>query len=156
MLTTPYFPLLSESGNFTIATSGNGYIGFFFQGDENFITRCINLCVNYGMLQSGKVHSYGDTSQYILVPPDRLKNGLKEYFKGEILKENLINKVYERDDEDNIVGTTWDEQLLEVLAGERVEEFLKEKVEYKNLLDYEGGYYPNMEYSRGSICAEKE
>jgi len=153
-ISTPPPSLLAETGTFTISISGNGYIGFFFQGDEDFKNRCINLCINYGILQTGKVHSYGDTSFYVLTPPDRLRKGLREFFKNEVKMSGEVEKKYIKSvDGEDVV---WEEEKVEVLAEERVEKFLKEKVEYKNLLEYEGGYYPNAEYRQGSICAEKE
>ena len=80
--------LLNETGAFTIATSGNGYLGFFFHGNDDFIERCVNLCINYGMLQTGKVHSFHDGSRYILTPADRLHDGIKQYFVNEVIVEN--------------------------------------------------------------------
>lgn len=151
-----FVPLFSETGTFSISNSGSGYWGFFFQGDESFIERCINLCVNYGMLQFGKIHSYGDTSKYILVPPERLKKGLKEYFKGELLGEGAVKKVFSTNEDGETYDVNWDESLLDKLAQERADQFLVEKVSYQDLLSYEGGYYPHAEYSFGQICAEKE
>ena len=150
--------LLNETGAFTIATSGSGYLGFFFHGDDDFINRCINLCVNYGMLQTGKVHSFHDGSRYILTPASRLHSGLKQYFTNQIIVENPpeICKfvVYGENDGEDVgaaVDVKWDEEKVNKLASERLEEFLKTKVEYKNLLEYEGGCQNGLEFGFGTI-----
>lgn len=145
--------LLNERGSFTISISGNGYVGFFFHGGDEFIERCINFCVNYGLLQTGKVNSFHDGSKYILTPLNRLQNGIKQYFINQVIMENPneIAKKIIYDDDGAAVDITWDQEKVEAIAAQRVELFLKTRVEYNNLLEYEGGTHHNVEYGFGTI-----
>jgi hypothetical protein len=145
--------LLNETGSFTISLSGGGYLGFFFHGDDDFIERSINFCFNYGLLQTGKVFSFHDGSKYILTPTDRLNNGIKQYFINQVIMESseAISKNFIYDENSAIVDVTWNQDMVETIAMQRVDSFLKTKVEYKNLLEYESENQNNIEYGFGTI-----
>jgi DNA-binding HxlR family transcriptional regulator len=149
-------PLLTETGDFTISNSTSNYVEFLFFGDQEFLERTKILCENYGLLWRGAFHTFKEHHLYILTPLDRLKSGLLEYFRGEVIfeKQQEINyKTTELKDElgDTVeIMVDWCEEAVMLLAQQKLDRFLSEKVKYENLLDRPDST-PLTEYSLGTL-----
>ncbi len=155
-------PLLTETGSFTVSDSSSRYLAFLFAGNDEFLERTKNLCVNYGIVERGSFHKFRDQHYYCLTPLDRLKDGLLNYFRGEVIfeKSEEINYVATalKDELGDTVEITvdWDEQKVMELAECKLNRFFGEKVRWENILDLSQKYSPAAEYSLGTINAERE
>jgi len=128
--------LLSEPGNFFIDNLKSSYCTFAYQGDNDFLERMSNLFYNYGILTTGMPHFIKSNFYYILVPYQRLIDGLKQCFKGELIKgckEKIEFKAARGDNE--VWDIWWDEDKLDCLAQEKTDEFIS-KVQITNLNIY--------------------
>lgn len=128
--------LLEESGEFILSNSGNGYHAFFFKGSESFTKRMINFCYNYGVT-TGKVRKYEDGNYYVLAPIDRLKQGLLDLFRGEIIlaRNNINYKSWI--DENEEAQVSWNEEKVNLMANDKLLEFWGTRLVMQNMIDYE-------------------
>lgn len=122
--------LTQEQGDFYLNNPNSEYCTFAYSGDQKFLERMETLFFNYGILESGEIHTIKDNFNYILTPLQRLQSGLIELFKGEIITSttNSIDKAFKeiRDGEGDLIDyeVSWDESKVEELARAELEKFM--------------------------------
>lgn len=158
-------PKLFEEANeyqtFTYSPYG-GYPALIFDGPEDFIDRCRNLCINFSIIQDVRQFKHlNDNKYYILAPEERIKKGLKNAFAAEIAiyEDSAINKkISIKETEENFqIKVDYTEDLVEVLAEQMAEDFWLDKVEKNNYLAISANQPCIGEYNLGGyLDAEPE
>lgn len=126
-------------GELSIGSHGSG-LELVFDGSPDFIARWFNWAVNTGVVgRNSRLHYYlrGHVGSVAYVCPRNraaVLRGLTLQFAHEILAAGEVAKVMTRDPETEVPETTWDEALVEQMAGERAVAFMKDHMPTKCLL----------------------
>jgi hypothetical protein len=120
-----------------------------FFGDSDFIERTKILCENYGIIETGRFHQYAENHWYVRAPLERIRKGILNYFRGEIIKERIgidytiqtsqSSQTEEQTETETqtqeVTGIEWDDQKVTDLAQKRSDIFFSDRVIWRNLLD---------------------
>jgi hypothetical protein len=149
--------ILDEECEFVISNPTSNYCEFFFKASPEVINRISNFIHNYGVT-TGKIHKYTEGQHYIYAPIDRIKDGLLQCFRGEIIlkgDENQIDYVIENGEDGEVNDITWNEEKLMNLAQEKLSLFW-EKIQFINMIqNYESSMSYAEEYNIGYIHNEE-
>jgi hypothetical protein len=132
--------LLEEDGKFFFTYLHQTSKTFVaFKGDQDFLRRCENLVLNYGISSSRKrVCRYGNEEIHRYnTSKDRLTASLLEYFKWEVISDaNISNKIkYNCSiNENEEINIDWDESLLSKEAREKLDLFWQTRVIEDNFI----------------------
>ena len=153
-----FIPLSQETGKFIFSTYGE-YKALIFQGDSDFLKRCENLVINFGLLGRAAIREWTENRIFILAPEERIMQGLIDYFIGEIVMEKQDIDYKEEiieDDEKFDINISYDENKVLELARIRMTDFWTNRVEQSTIL---GNFYQSTNdngYGTGRIREESE
>ena len=157
-----FIKLCEETGKFTYSNSGY-YHSLIFEGDNKFVERTTNLLINFEILKFGTIKEIDNNGLYsrnvILVPENRLIDGLKTYFRGEIIQErkDIDYEVINIEDEDKFEqDVRWNEEKVVSLVNARFNYFWNNVVVHDNILahSYESGGL--SEFALGTLTINEE
>lgn len=126
------------NGKFFISNYGL-YHALFFEGDDKFLEKAQNFCVNTGVLIRGEFFSPHPNQMYCLAPQERIIKGFAAQFRAEIIltEKSLVDYVEKEivDSEGDNVGVeiSYDEKLADEISWERAQEYYN-SLEKNNLL----------------------
>ena len=122
------------NGRFFLSNYGL-YDALFFEGDENFLRKAQNFCINCGISLNYKFFNYRPNLMYCLAPKERILKGFIEQFKLDLFinseDRKLIKLEYGGDEEE----IKYDEEMVEKLGNERGTKYY-ESLEQCNLLNH--------------------
>lgn len=142
-----FIPMISSFSSPTLTLTddviahGELTISFFgyrralgFKGNNAFIHRCFNLCVNRGIVSTLShlrwPYGPGEEFAYVVVETkERILRGLAEQFRSEIIMHEEIPPLNEKFDEETGEYTVeFDEPMIHALASARAADFAREHI----------------------------
>lgn len=144
--------ILHETGTFNLSSHGL-YKALIFCGPPDFIERCKNFSLNYGLIRNLKksfyaINNFGTTeTHYILSPEKRILNAFRECIRGEMLLAGVARKGVKIEENEDFyqISVDRDENEFEQLAQQKAEQFLTEQLireDYNFHFDRETLFYP--------------
>lgn len=124
--------LEDETGEFIYSDYGASG-ALIFVGNGDFADRSFNLVYNFDICKIKKLYRCGEIGYYVLTTPDKIINGLSQYYKAQLIINHEVMPTESIDKEENI-KLEWDDALLDKMANKRAIYFWENKIIKRNLM----------------------
>ena len=146
--------LNDETGQLIYCDWGKDKI-LLMKGDSAFIKRIINLCHNYSIGITNKVHKFFDNSSYIITAEGKLLSGLNDYFAAQIILNKEILSKEQLDEDGDFEQLIWDDEAIEKLATKRAIDFFMNKIVKEPNFVQEKYKYSQVRIFEHKVCLPK-